>query len=202
MVENGLGYKEFDEILLLNRRKMLFKEKYSKIESGMFINNRIEEFSKSQLFDDQMEIMLPKSFGIMPDSYTKVKYPSQFRPHLILTTMDLSVNLGFTLFNQKASEEEIEGLAVQIKNTIKRANPIAQFYGQETFNSTNCKKVWFDFRTQALDEAIYNIQFITLINYNIMLGIFNCLYRDTDEWHEMIKQIIESIKDLVKERRI
>ena len=202
MVENGLGYKEFDEILLLNRRKMLFKEKYSKIESGMFINNRIEEFSKSQLFDDQMEIMLPKSFGIMPDSYIKVKYPSQFRPHLILTTMDLSVNLGFTLFNQKASEEEIEGLAVQIKNTIKRANPIAQFYGQETFNSTNCKKVWFDFRTQALDEAIYNIQFITLIDHNIMLGIFNCLYRDTDEWHEMIKQIIESIKDLAKERRI
>lgn len=146
--------------------------------------------------------MLPESFGIMPDSYVKIKYPSQFRPQIILTTADLSVNLGFTFFSQKTSEEELEGLAVQIKNTIKRANPTSQFYSQEIVDTANCKKVWFDFRTQALDEAIYNIQFLTIINSYIMQGIFNCLYRNVDEWYEMIKQIIESISDIKKERRI
>lgn len=194
--KDSLNFKEFDENILLQQRELFFKEKYSTLESGIYMDNRLEMFAHAKLFDDQVEIMLPESFGIMPDSYIKIKYPSQFRPHIILTKADLSVNLGFTLFSQRASEEELEGIAVQMKNIIKRANPTTQFYSQEIADTTNCKKVWFDFRTQALDEAIYNIQFLTIINCYIMQGIFNCLYRNVDEWYEMIKQIIESITNL------
>lgn len=188
-----LNYIEYDENVILHQRELFYKEKYSTLKSGMYIENRIERFVNAKLFDDQMEIILPESFGIMPDSYLKIKYPSQFRPQIILTKADLSVNLGFTLFSQGVSEEELESLAVQMKNIIKRANPMAQFYSQEIVDTTNCTKVWFDFRTQALDEAIYNIQFLTIINSCIMQGVFNCLYRNVDEWYEMIKQIIESI---------
>lgn len=195
-------FRVYDENMILHQREILLKEKYSTLKSGMYINNRIEKFDNAKLFDGQMEIMLPESFGIMPDLYLKIKYPSQFRPQIILTKADLSVNLGFTLFSQKISEEELEGVAVQIKNTIKRANPTAQFYSQEIFDTTNCKKVWFDFRTQALDESIYNIQFLAIINSYVMLGTFNCMYRDVDEWYETAKQIVESITDVKKERRI
>ena len=195
-------FREYDENLLLHQREIFYKEKYATLKSGMYINNRIEKFANAKLFDDQMEITLPESFGLMPDSYVKIKYPSQFRPQIILTKADLSVNLGFTLFSQKTSEEELEGLAVQTKNTIKRANPTVQFYSQEIVDTTNCKKVWFDFRTQALDEAIYNIHILTIINSCIMQGAFNCLYRNVDEWYETIKQIIESITNVKEEGRI
>lgn len=197
-----LRVKEFDENKLLQKRELFYKEKYSTLESGIYVNNRIEKFVHTKLFDDKVEIMLPESFGVIPDSYMKIKYPSQFRPQIILTKADLSVNLGFTLFSKGIPEEELEGLAVQMKNIIKRANPVSQFYSQEIADTTNCRKVWFDFRTQALDEAIYNIQFLTLIDSYILQGVFNCLYRDVDEWYEIIKQIIESITDLKKEGRI
>ena len=196
--KGNLNYIEFDENMLLHQRELFYKEKYATLKEGMYIDNRLEKFANAKLFDKQMEIMLPESFGIMPDSYVEIKYPSQFRPQIILTKADLSVNLGFTLFAQKASEEELEGLAIQMKNIIKRTNPAIQFYSQEITNTTNCKKVWFDFRTQALDEAIYNIQFLTIVNSYIMQGVFNCLYRNVDEWYEMIKQIIESITIIKK----
>ena len=34
----------------------------------------------------------------MPIEYARVKYPSKFRPQIILTTPDLSVNCGFMMY--------------------------------------------------------------------------------------------------------
>ncbi len=187
---------EFDEKTLLMQRTLRYKELYSTLESGMFIRNQIETFSKAKIFDKQMEIMLPDSFKVMPDEYAKVKYPSHFRPHVIFTNADLSINLGFSLFSEKAGENELEDMAVHLKSILKRTNPNIQFYGQEAKKTSNILKVQYDFRTQALDEAIYNIHFLAVINHRVMHGMFNCLYRETDDWYEMAQQIIESIRDI------
>ena len=174
---------DYDERALLSQR-------------ALFIRNQLETFSKTKIFDEQMEIVLPNSFGIMPDNYAKVKYPSNFRPHIIFTNASLSVNLGFSLLMQKANEDEIGDMAVHLKNMLKRSNPTVQIYGQETKKTLQCLKVWYDFRTQALDEAIYNIHFLAVINSRVMHGMFNCLYRETDDWYEMAQQIIESVRDI------
>lgn len=187
---------DYDENILLNQRVIKKKEKYHTLETGMFIGDRIETFSKVNMFDNKMEITLPDSFGVMPDNYARVKYPSSFRPHIILTNVKLTANFGFSLFSQKIEDEETDGMAVYLKNILKRSNPAIQFYSQKTIKTLKCTKVVYDFRTQALDEAIYNIHFLAAINSRVMLGIFNCLYRDTDEWYEMVQQIIGSVKDI------
>ncbi len=204
MAKEGMNgaHIEFDEKKLLYQRALRYKEKYSTLETGMFIRDKMETFSKGRLFDGKMEIMLPDSFGIMPDDYAKVKYPSHFRPQYIFTNMDLSVNLGFSLFGQKAGEEELEDIAAHLRNMLKRSNPSVQFYGQEMKKTCKCAKVQYDFRTQALDEAIYNVHFLAAINGRIMHGIFNCLYRETDDWYEMVGQIIESVRDSSKDWRV
>ena len=198
MVEKDIMERHFDydEKVLLSQRALRQKEKYATLETGMFIRNQLETFSKAKIFDEQMEIVLPDSFGIMPDNYARVKYPSNFRPHIIFTNASLSVNLGFSLFLQRANEEEIEDMAVHLKNMLKRSNPTIQIYGQETKKTLQCLKVQYDFRTQALDEAIYNIHFLAVINSRVMHGMFNCLYRETDDWYEMAQQIIESVRDI------
>ena len=53
-----------------------------------------------------------------------------------------------------------------------------------------------------MDEAIYNVHFLAAINGRIMHGIFNCLYRETDDWYEMVGQIIESVRDSSKDWRV
>lgn len=189
---------EFEESVVLYQREMLFKEKFSTLETGMYINGKIEKFKQRTFFDEWMEIMLPESFGEMPKPFVSIKYPSRFRPQIIITKADLSVNLGLTLFSQGASENDLEGSAEQIKGMLKRYDPVIQFYTQEIEETTNCQKVWFDYRTQALDEPIYNIQFLVIIKHRIMQGTFNCLYRDVDDWYEAAKQMVLSVTDMTR----
>jgi len=189
-------HNEYNEETILHKRELFQKEKYCTLDKGMYIGGKIEKFKEVLLFDGKVQIMLPVSFGIMPEEYARVKYPSDFRPQILFTKADLSVNIGFTFFEQNASEKELEGMAAHIRNFLKRSNPSIQFYTEQVEYTANCKKVWYDFRTQALDQAIYNIHFLTIIDKGIMQGIFNCLYRETDDWCYMAEQIIKSVKDM------
>jgi hypothetical protein len=176
----------------------LNRKKFNTLEKGMFIQNRVEQFVPVKVCDDQMGIMIPDSFDIMPEEHLKVKYPSEFRPEIILTSDDLSVNLGFTHFKQESTEDELIGVADQLKKMLARSSSEIMFFRQEIIESTNCMKLYYDFRSQALDEAIYNVQFLTLINSRIMFGMFNCLHRHTDEWYDAAIKMIESVVDMTK----
>lgn len=50
--------------------------------------------------------MLPEPWKQMPQEYAKIKYPSEFRPEIIITTSDISVNLGFTVFPDKIQSDD------------------------------------------------------------------------------------------------
>lgn len=50
--------------------------------------------------------MLPEPWKQMPQEYARIKYPSEFRPEIIITTSDISVNLGFTVFPDKIQSDD------------------------------------------------------------------------------------------------
>ena len=46
---------------------------------------------------------------------------------------------------------------------------------------------------------MYNIMYVTPIKNKVMHGVFNCLYKDIEEWKEYALQAIKSIKESVEE---
>ena len=88
----------FDEKILEYRRRAR-KEKFSSLETGMYIKDELVTFSEIPLFNDQFTIMLPDSFVDMPSEIAKIKYPSEQRPQIIKTSMDTTINFAFNLFN-------------------------------------------------------------------------------------------------------
>lgn len=50
--KENLDFREYDENMLLHQREILYKEKYSTLKTGMYINNRIEKFVNAKLFDE------------------------------------------------------------------------------------------------------------------------------------------------------
>ena len=65
--------------------QMRNKNRKISLEEGVLIKGEFIEFEPVKLFDDKLEIMLPKTFVDMPSDLAKIKYPSESRPQIIKT---------------------------------------------------------------------------------------------------------------------
>lgn len=84
---------------ILRKREELRRRNYASLEKGYYMDGEILTFERKRLLDT-CSLMLPDSMKLMPEELARIKYPSEFRPQRILTSMDLDVNLGFSLLNR------------------------------------------------------------------------------------------------------
>lgn len=183
--------KYLDEIIIKEREE-LKKEKYSSIKAGMYIKGKIIHFERKKLLD-RFLIYLPDMVRKMPSDLARIKYPSEFRPNLIYSTLNLNVNMGFSLL-QKLQVSNIEMLVDRMMKSIADANPEFRFF--------ECKKMkkqdgmYFAFRSRAMDSPIYNMMLLTPLGEDVLLGNFNCLYSECQEWKRLVLPVWESVKEL------
>lgn len=188
-----------EEILKLRQQQK--KEKYNSIETGMYIRGEMVEFERQLYFNDKMSVMLPKSFVPMPLSIQKMKYPSEQRPQVIMTSLDITTNFNFSLLPQEMENDQTFNCVEQMKQMIKKLNPAVAFYDMQEIDREKGKLSWFDYKSYTIDEPLYNIMYVTPIDGKVMHGIFNCLYRYKEDWKEAALQVIASIWDTAKENR-
>lgn len=170
------------------------KRQYTSIETGMYICGDIIKFKRIDLFDESFHMMVPEEFLEMPVKFQRVKYPSEFRPQVIMTSMDLSVNLGLTLFSQKSDAKEVRVILESIKSLIKKSYPDYRFFKSEYKRDERQPYGWFDFKSYAFDDSVYNVQFVMLIRKNILQGSLNCPYAKAEDWKRAMLQMIKSIE--------
>jgi hypothetical protein len=182
----------------MQKRMELMRRKYDSLEKGMYIQGEVKHFIFIELYEGVMGMMVPEHFGVMPEKFQAIKYPSEFRPQELLTSDDLAVNLGFTHFTQVATDEELESIVAQMMELIVRSNQSVEFLGKEKRLTTNCQKIYYHFRFQGLDEAVYNLQCLTLVDKRIMMGTFSCPYREQEEWGSAAVKMFGSVTDLTK----
>lgn len=183
-----------DEIILMKREEKK-KEKYNSLEEGYYIAGKIIHFNDFRVMKN-FSMYLPDNMGVMSNELAKIKYPSEFRPKVIFTTLDLSVNMGFSLFHRKIMDNEIEKVCERIMLAIKREHMDYRFYG--------CKKMdkvlghRFSFRSHAMDSDLFNMMLIAQLKEHTVLGNFNCLYKDYEKWEEVVVLMWETIQAISK----
>ena len=172
------------------------KNKKISLEDGVYIKGEFMEFEPVQLFDDQMQIMLPKNFVDMPKKIAQVKYPSNQRPQIIKTDMLGATNFCFNLFEQSVKSEDLIEIAKSFKNIIKKVHPANIFYEYKTEDLNDTKLSWFDFKGYAIDTQIYYIYYVTAIAGKLLHGIFTCTIEDMEQYKEIAFLVMRSIKDI------
>ena len=192
--------KYLDETILEIKRQK-DKEENINIEEGVYIKNEYVEFEEIKLFDESMGILLPKSFIDLPDTMKKIKYPSEQRPQIIKTSLDTSVNFGFSLLPLPIRNEQTKNAIKQFKTVLKKVNPSYVFYDLKEEKIGKKTISWFDFKSYGVDFPMYNIMYIIPIRNKVMHGIFNCLYKDIDEWKDYAFQVIKTIKENEEENQ-
>lgn len=182
----------YDETIL-KKRENIKKQKYTSIENGFYFEGQIMHFAEKTIFD-AFSIYIPDIMRVMPEEISRIKYPSEFRPDMIYTTLDLSVNIGFSMLCKNLEVKDVKKMSERMMSAIKRSNSDIRFYGVD-----NIKEIggcYFTFRSHAMDSDIYNMTLITPIGKDLLQSSFNCLYRDSDKWKKIIIIIWKTIKNL------
>lgn len=181
---------------ILKKRDEKKKQEPRKLEQGMFMQGEKMDFAKQELFERYL-ILIPAIWKLMPDELARVKYPSQFRPQMIFTSQDLSVNMGFSTFLQEQPDSTAENMIKGVIETMFQENSNLMFIKSGELEET--EGYWFAYRSHAMDSDLFNQLCITVIGKTIVMSSFNCLYQQREEWEEIVPMMWESIVELKKE---
>ncbi|MBQ9989549.1 MAG: hypothetical protein IJP31_01190 [Lachnospiraceae bacterium] len=185
----------YTDEMILKLREEEKKKRFNTLETGIYLGGQILEF-ETQILMDTFSISLPKIMGTMPMEYARIKYPSEFRPQILLTTPELDVNLGFTLFNEFGSE--VKAVAERIMRGIKRAYPDYPIYPGKGIREG--KGYFFSFRSHALDSDVYNMSLVMKLKDRLLQGSFNCIYQQHTEWRKIVLMLWETIQEWEEEK--
>lgn len=189
---------DFSDERVIELRKSQMKEEYCDIKTGFFIDGKVVKFEEQIIYQEKMSILLPEGFITMPKKIAKIKYPSECRPQVIKTDDTGMVNMAFNLFDRNILPRQIKGATNTLKKGIRNMYPANIFFEEKTMELGNTICSWFDYKSYAMDGAIYNLLYVTSIGGKVLQGTFNCRFEEMDQWREAVIQMIKSITDLTK----
>lgn len=149
------------------------------------------------LFEGRMEIMLPEGFREMPEEMAKWKYPSIYRPPIIMMSEDMRVNCYFNLMDVPLPVEETARAAEGMRVNIKR-NQTVEWVG-ELVEEPDGQAAWFAYENRTLDENVWNMVFVTNIGGKLVYGGFNCPKGEEQVWAGRAEYSISTIQDKTEE---
>lgn len=188
-----MGYSDEAIIQMMNKYK---RGVYGSIEDEICVGEKKFCFRKHMLFENKMSIMLPDNFEDMPQEAAKSKYPMEQRPQIIKTSEDTKINFTFSLLEQPITNEQVEELVKFTKGILKNAKPDIRFVEDKIQEVDKITIGWFDFVSNGYDQKIYNLMYYLPIDGKAMHGIFNCPFKDADEWKTIILKVIQTIREI------
>ena len=152
------------------------------------------ELEKKSLLNDQVELKVPKDFGIMSEELMKLKYPSGRRPTLVYSNASGSINLALNHTQSEATQQLLPEFKDYFVQVFTNLYPSAERKGSG-LKTINGKEVGYvEFISPAIDTEIYNLIFFTDLDGRLLLCTFNCTINNLEEWEPIGKEIFNSLK--------
>ena len=188
-----MSYTDEKIIKLRNEYKEQMEQEKTK---GNQTSNELINFKEYSFFDNQFQILLPDYLKPLDQKSLEIKYPSQNRPPIVLSDASNSINFTFNLIQQPLNNEYVGKATHVIKQLIKRVNPGNVFYKEELLQNDRLVMGYFDYKSYAIDDDVYNIAYTLPINNQTMLGTFNCKYSEYQIWRSFVLEVIKTSEDL------
>ena len=146
------------------------------------------------LFNNKVEILVPKELSKMSDEMWTLKYHNLPRPELVITDENGEINFLADLTQQPATESQIAAYKDFRVSNLKKTRTDVKIIG-EGIKSINGKSIGFiKFSSQASDQSIFNFYFFTIVNGKILFLNFNCIEKLQKNWEKAADEIIDSLK--------
>jgi len=177
--------------------KKTHEEKYKSIFLPMtYIGGIRYHFAEREIQETGIVVQLPTDFLLMPDEIAKMKYPSEERPEIIISSVDMSVNFTYSLLPIKTSDEELTDIRNSMLESLKKLYP-QNTYMESSVGYTKESRLftWFEFYGPTLDVEIYTAHAITRIKQGILHAMFNCPRSEYESWKPVMLEVWASIAE-------
>ncbi|MBN1041858.1 MULTISPECIES: hypothetical protein [Clostridium] len=192
--------KRVDEKILDFINSAEEKELRKDITNGLVkINNKFYEFKETEFFDGALKMYIPNTFEDMSMEARKLKYPSESRPEIIKCNEDGSIAITLNIIDSPLDESSVEELKNGMKMIIKKTNPANVFYEDGILEVDSKNIGFFEFKSSAIDDFLYNIMFFLEFEGKTLMGTFCCRYGEYKEWRDVIFEVLKKIEVIKKE---
>ncbi|MBE6091124.1 hypothetical protein [Clostridium beijerinckii] len=170
------------------------KEAQKDISNGAIkIGQRYYEFEETEFFEGKLKMYIPKDFQDMPLEARKFKYPSENRPEVIKCNEDGSIAVTFKIIDSPLDEEYVEKVRDMMKLINKRLNPANIFFDEGLLKVKEKNIGYFDFKSSAIDDFLYNFIFLLAFQEKTLMGTFSCGYSEAEEWKDIVFEMVNTL---------
>lgn len=157
-----------------------------------------EDGDKEGNFGMGFSVRIPEEFKRADGENTSDIFWSEKRPEVILTSSKREEGLTFQLLNEEMDGEALLDCRKIVKQLIEQIDGRCVFYDM----GEKSEAVWFDYKSFAENEVVYNLVFLFQTGQRKILGTFFCLFKEYDKWKPIILNMLETIqtKEEIDER--
>lgn len=175
-------------------KQLLHTDIVKAIQNGQLtIEDETIEFAQIGFYENQIQMFMPVAFEEMESELMNIKYPSSRRPDYIYTSDSTSINVTMKLMEQQLKEEELEDFTEAMMNIVQKFQPGAEMFDIGMKEVNGLQIGYFDFISKALDNKIYNLMFLFIVDGHVAMGSVNCLKKEMDIWQPIAYGMLELI---------
>ncbi|MDW2800128.1 hypothetical protein RZO55_21375 [Clostridium boliviensis] len=181
---------------------MQLQKELDKIE--LEAEDRVAESKKLKWFPSiGFALDVPAGFLEADREKSTLIYFSKNRPDLVLIYPSAHAGLTFQtgILENKTYAMDLYHERERMCQILSQADGKNVFYDQGNVTG-NLPVVWFDYKSFAGAERVYNMMFLILSNGKLIIGSFNCIFKDYEKWRPVILKMLKTIQteeDNVKE---
>lgn len=187
---------EYYDKEIVKARKMMERQKYTTLETGIYVDDELITFAKVELPVKGIQVVLPEQFIIMPNQVKKIKYPSEQSPDFIWTNLDGDINIGFSLLTTILRDGETQAMSGKFQTAIKNTNPsitIQHVLNSQTDQGNEISG--FEFKGYNLHGQNYNWMYLVKMRRTTVHGIFNCPLEKKEQWCSIVEKIFLKVEE-------
>jgi hypothetical protein len=151
------------------------------------------DLEKRLLLDGKIEMLVPVQFTEMPGDMLVKKYPGKSRPKFVLTDERGTTNIAFSLLENPADSTVLENYLKAIVASYKQNFTTATWVDNGMMRIDGKKAGFLKLITDGADQKIFNFVFLTDLDGKLLVGTFNCVEKDMEEWRPIGEQMVGSI---------
>ncbi len=146
------------------------------------------------ILDGKITLRMPKLFSIMLPELASLKYPSERRPNIIYTDESTTINLAFNMTPHALTEAGVAEFQENMIDVLEQAQPSAEWLDTDV-TEINDKTIGFiEVITPAIDGDIFNLMFFASIDGQALIGTFNCMEEDFEDWRPIARAMMETLQ--------
>lgn len=138
-------------------------------------------------------MMIPGGFEEVGREKAAWVFFSKNRPELIFINPHEHAGLTFqtAILENGMNVIDLESERERIRQILKQADGKNVFYDQGTVSGT-VPVLWFDYKSFAADERVYNMMFLFVSEGELIIGTFYCIFKDYDRWKPKILTMLNT----------